>query len=67
MSCLDYKRRKALDKIHLIAEGYFKRPCDFGEIALHQIREITSNLRVEEDRESIKEIMSYSRYINEGD
>ncbi len=56
-----------MDKIHLIAEGYFKRPCDFGEIALHQIREITSNLRAEEDRESIKEIMSYSRYINEGD
>ena len=65
---------KTLHEIRAIVEHYFDYPCDFGEIALHQIREKYEIFYKEEKERLAQEYdemkrrkFNYCNYINDGD
>lgn len=74
MSYTDYLSRRTINRIYRIVEYYFEYPCDFGEVALHQIREELDSFYNEVDEplelryeELQRQNLSYSNYINDGD
>lgn len=65
---------ETLKEIREIVEYFFGYPCDFGEVALHQIREKVDEFDKEEIErlkmhydEMQRQDLNYCRYINEGD
>lgn len=65
---------RTLYEIRTIVEHYFDYPCDFGEIALHQIRE-KCDIFYEGEKERLaqaydemqRQKFNYCNYINDGD
>ena len=65
---------RTLYEIRTIVEHYFGYPCDFGEMALYQIREKIDEFDKEEIErlkmhydEMQRQDLKYSNYINDGD
>ena len=71
MNNIDFLCRKTISRIYNVVENHYENFCDFGDIALNEIREILSShyadvaqiLKVEANSQARR----YDQYINGGD
>lgn len=71
MNNIDFLRRKTINRIHNVVEAHYDNLCDFGDIALNEIREILSSHNADVELilkvQANNQARSYDQYINGGD
>ena len=71
MNNIDFLCRKTINRINNVVEEHSDNFCDFGDIALNEIREILSSHNAEVDLilkiQANNQARRYDQYINGGE